>query len=289
MKRFFTLFLALVVIFSLCACDNSQLPNNGNQQIQGTDNQQPQNNDTPSNTKYKLTVIDYWGYLVKPLNEYYEAGEEVEVTLAFLSGPSVGIELNGEYIGETPYTIHDGVYPIITFTMPAKDSILYTTQNGHIGRSDKDEISDSSGTPGAFPSPETVGSEPPVQEAYDWGITLTLKNLTRTGATIVCTQSGGVPTGELQTGSFFILEKLTETGWKEVEHLPQERDVSWTSIAYLVNIDGTTEWTINWEWLYGELPDGHYRIGKPFDDFRGTANYDTMMIYATFGFGTPDD
>ena len=100
----------------------------------GTDNQQTQNNDTPSNTKYKLTVIDDWGYLVNPLNEYYEAGEEVDVTLAFLSGPSVGIQLNGEYIGENSAAKYDGVYPIITFTMPAGDSVLYTTQNGHISK-----------------------------------------------------------------------------------------------------------------------------------------------------------
>ena len=133
MKKAFNLVLTLIFIFSLCACDNSQLPNNDNPQIQGTDNQQVQNNDAPSNTKYKLTVIDYWGYLRKPLEEYYEAGEEVDVTLAFLSGPSVGIELNGEYIGENADTKHDGVYPVITFTMPAKDSVLYTTQNGNIG------------------------------------------------------------------------------------------------------------------------------------------------------------
>ena len=133
MKKAFNLVLTLIFIFSLCACDNSQLPNNDNSQIQGTDNEQVQNNDAPSNTKYKLTVIDYWGYLVKPLEEYYEVGKEVDVTLAFLSGPSVGIELNGEYIGENADTKHDGVYPVITFTMPAKDSVLYTTQNGNIG------------------------------------------------------------------------------------------------------------------------------------------------------------
>ncbi|MBQ1262081.1 MAG: hypothetical protein IIY01_04045, partial [Clostridia bacterium] len=63
-----------------------------------TDPEDP-NEDDPGDTAYKLTVCDYWGYLVNSLDEYYEAGEEVEVTLEFLSGPSVGIELNGEYIG----------------------------------------------------------------------------------------------------------------------------------------------------------------------------------------------
>ena len=133
MKKTFAFVMVLILFVSMCACNNAQLPNNDNNQSPSQENQQTSNNNESTDTKYKLTVIDYWGYLVKPLNEYYEAGEEVEVTLAFLSGPSVGIELNGEYIGENADTKHDGVYPIITFTMPAKDSVLYTTMNGNIG------------------------------------------------------------------------------------------------------------------------------------------------------------
>lgn len=133
MKKLFALILVLILIVSICACNNAQFTDDENKQSQIEDNHQTPNDDDPANTKYKLTVIDYWGYLIKPLDEYYKAGEEVEVTLAFLSGPSVGIELNGEYIGENADTKHDGVYPIITFTMPAKDSVLYTTQNGNIG------------------------------------------------------------------------------------------------------------------------------------------------------------
>lgn len=149
MKKLVALILALIFIFSLCACNNEQLPNDDNKQSQSEDDKQSQNEDDqqapnesdqqtpnveePVVTKYKLSVIDYWGYLVKPLDEYYEAGEEVEVTLAFLSGPSVGIELNGEYIGESADTKYDGGYPVITFTMPARDSVIYTTQNGNIG------------------------------------------------------------------------------------------------------------------------------------------------------------
>ena len=133
MKKLVVFIMVLMLMFSMCACNNTQLPDDDNKQSQSENNQQTPNNDNPADTKYKLTVIDYWGYLVKPLDEYYEAGEEVEVTLEFLSGPSVGIELNGEYMGQNADTKYDGVYPIITFTMPAKDSVLYTTQNGNIG------------------------------------------------------------------------------------------------------------------------------------------------------------
>ena len=133
MKKLVAFIMVLILIFSMCACNNTQLPDDDNKKSPSENNQQKPNDDNPADTKYKLTVIDYWGYLVKPLDESYEAGEDVEVTLAFLSGPSVGIELNGEYIGENADTKYDGACPIITFTMPAKDSVLYTTQNGNIG------------------------------------------------------------------------------------------------------------------------------------------------------------
>lgn len=137
-------------------------------------------------------------------------------------------------------------------------------------------------------TPGITDAAPPSEPEYDWGITLSLENLTRTGAIIVCTQSGGDPTGELNTGSYFILEQLTENGWQEVEQRKLDGELAWTAEAYIVNMGGVTEWGVNWEWLYGELPDGHYRIGKSFMDFRQTGDYDTMMVYATFGFGTPD-
>ena len=84
--------------------------------------------------EYKLTVIDDFGYLVAPLDDYYKVGEEVEVHLAFLSGPRVGVNINGEYIGENAETKHVDGHPVITFIMPDKDSILYTTCNGLILR-----------------------------------------------------------------------------------------------------------------------------------------------------------
>ena len=138
--------------------------------------------------------------------------------------------------------------------------------------------------PPASTAPEVTESTPPKQE-YDWGITLTLENLTQTGATIVCTQSGGEQISELNTGSYFIVEQLTESGWVEVPQQKLDGELAWTAEAWIVCLNGTTEWTVNWEWLYGELPSGHYRVGKEFMNFRGPGNYDKAMVYAEFSFG----
>ena len=132
MKKALGMLLVLVLVLAMCACNAAQLLGDTTQQIQDEDPQQT-TSDAPADGRYKLTVVDYWGYLIEPLDEYYKAGEEVEVTLAFLSGPSVGIELNGKYIGENAVTRYEEGCPVITFIMPAKDSILYTTQNGHVG------------------------------------------------------------------------------------------------------------------------------------------------------------
>ena len=109
-----------LLVFGLCLVGCVDTPNG------------PGSEDPYPNGKYKLTVIDDFGYLVKPLDKYYKVGEEVEVHLAFLSGPRVGININGEYIGENAETKHTDGHPVITFIMPDKDSILYTTCNGYI-------------------------------------------------------------------------------------------------------------------------------------------------------------
>lgn len=112
----------LLFVFGVCLVGCVDTPNG------------PGSEDPYLNGKYKLTVIDDFGYLVEPLDNYYKDGEEVEVHLAFLSGPSVGININGDYIGEDAETKHVDGHPVISFIMPNRDSILYTTMNGLILR-----------------------------------------------------------------------------------------------------------------------------------------------------------
>ena len=90
--------------------------------------------------KYKLEVVDNWNLLVHPLEEKYEAGSTVEVHLAFRSGPSVGIKINGGVLIAKDYsTTCDQLCNFVSFTMPNEDTTIYTHQNGYIAKSCGDD------------------------------------------------------------------------------------------------------------------------------------------------------
>ncbi len=115
-----------------------------------------------------------------------------------------------------------------------------------------------------------------------WGVTLEAENITASGLTIVCKQSGGEEVSELFTGSYYVLQRSEDSEWVDVEFLPQEYDVTWTSEAWIIDKKSETSWNVNWEWLYGNLPAGEYRIGKEIMNFRKTGDYDEEIIYAYF-------
>ncbi len=114
-------------------------------------------------------------------------------------------------------------------------------------------------------------------EPDDWGITLSVTDVTPTGLTVVFTQSGGNHTGELMTGSYYRLENKD----KELAYIV-EGDVAWTSEAYMIQKDGETEMQANWQWLYGTLEPGAYRIYKEVMDFRGPGDFDEKEYSAEF-------
>ena len=121
-------------------------------------------------------------------------------------------------------------------------------------------------------------------EVNQWGLTLHAEDVTTKGLTIVCTQSGGSPAGELNTGSYYVLEQEVQGVWCVVEYAENMRgkEVGWDAKAWIIPMNDTVEWKVDWEWLYGSLEPGHYRIGKEIMDFRGTGDYDKVMYYAEF-------
>lgn len=127
---------------------------------------------------------------------------------------------------------------------------------------------------------EPEGLPKPALDA--WGVTLSVKDVTQEGLTIVCTQSGGTPTGELSTGTYYVLERKEADEWIPVADILEGKEVCWDEVAWIISMNDVTEWEVEWEWMYGKLTPGYYRIGKEIMDFRETGDYDKEMYYAEF-------
>ena len=115
-----------------------------------------------------------------------------------------------------------------------------------------------------------------------WGLALEAENVTEKGLTLLCHQYGGENIFELNTGSYYMLQRKENGDWTNVEYLPQDYEVAWTAEAWMIKKGSITAWDVNWEALYGELPAGEYRIGKEITNFRATGDYDTEILYTEF-------
>lgn len=121
-------------------------------------------------------------------------------------------------------------------------------------------------------------------EAYEdpWGVKLTVRDATPEGLTLACRceDAASAVTGTLQTGTEYTLERLEEGVWQPVEYIIT--DFGWDDVAYLIPTGETTQWEIDWQWLYGTLTAGIYRISKEVMDFREAGDFDTKIYTAEF-------
>ena len=122
---------------------------------------------------------------------------------------------------------------------------------------------------------------PANNSGVDWGLTLTAEKVKSTNCILRYTQSGGSPTGELQTGAYYCLE-VYDGEWKPAANLHPDEEIAWNSIAYLIPMSGGPEMTEDWSFLHGPLLPGWYRIGKEIIDFRGPGDYDKAIFYGYF-------
>lgn len=88
-------------------------------------------------------------------------------------------------------------------------------------------------------------------------VNVDIYNVSKTGATIIITDTNN-PT--YTYGSWYKIEKEENDNWTELKTII--KDYGFTSIAYLPDEFNEVKFEINWEWLYGKLPQGSYRIVK---------------------------
>ena len=189
------------------------------------------------------------------------------------TGPflSISVKVKSEAVDPIPYFNNIFIEEIITYNgKEYKKSELCNATLEWLELSEKDRMLSS-----YFPPEFMIFDE-------KWGVSLTVDGLTTSGAIIKCTQSGGEATGELHTGSWYILENWTqENGWKEMPYVT-DGEIGWNDIAWIISMNDTIELEVNWEWLYGKLPVGKYRIGKSITDFRESGDYDTATYFVEF-------
>lgn len=105
-----------------------------------------------------------------------------------------------------------------------------------------------------------------------FGVSMSIKEntLTNTGATVIITDFSD---RENIYGSSYKLEKEENGIWKE---LVPKKDLFFNCIGYLVGEDHTLELKVNWEYAYGKLDSGKYRIIKDTSEpGEGTEHYIT--------------
>ncbi len=247
MKKFMTLLLSMCMIFTLVACDSKTVP---------------EKNVTSPSEETVSAVADYpaaimvndaiYLYGFEPIPADVDESAIIGYTTSYTDTfPEKNGETNFNRELDMPYAQVEGGI-----------AVLYENEWHLCTPKDQPE--------------ENVDNE------SEWGVTLSAKDVTPVGLTIVCTQEGGEPTGELDTGSYYVIQKYENGEWTDVEWLPQEYDVAWTAEAWVIPMNDTVEWEVEWKWLYGELPAGKYRIGKEIMDFRGAGDFDQELHYAEF-------
>ena len=112
------------------------------------------------------------------------------------------------------------------------------------------------------------------------GLSLEIRDVTPTGLTMQFARKGGNPTGELEYGKEYWLERLEDGRWVRLDG-----DMNWEAVAFLIGENGGEKEEVNWERYYGTLPEGKYRFCKEVTDYRGAGDYDTYVYKAEFEIG----
>lgn len=112
------------------------------------------------------------------------------------------------------------------------------------------------------------------------GVTMTVKEgtVSYTGLTVVFENNSD---DQCTYGEYFLLEKKINEIWYQVP-VAVDGNYGFEDIGYDLDSGDSREWEINWDWLYGSLDTGEYRIVKDILAFRGTENYDKYYLVAEF-------
>lgn len=112
------------------------------------------------------------------------------------------------------------------------------------------------------------------------GVTMIVKKgtLSPTGMIVILENNSGK---QCIYGEFFVLEKKIHEEWYQVP-VSIDGDYGFEDIGYDLSPGDSGEWKVDWNWLYGSLDSGEYRIIKDILDFRSTGDFDKHYLVVEF-------
>jgi len=131
-----------------------------------------------------------------------------------------------------------------------------------------------------------IGQYIPESENDTIAVVMSVSSVTPGGLTVHFRQYDKRDTEELTYGEGYQLERLEGSDWVEV---PQIIDNGgFNDIGYILPSEGESEIETSWEWLYGRLSPGTYRITKSIVDVRKVGNNPLYLLKAQFVIGDSD-
>ena len=105
-----------------------------------------------------------------------------------------------------------------------------------------------------------VGEFIPESENDEIGVIMEVSNVSASGLTVRLRRYDKRDTGELIYGSGYSLKRLNGDVWEDVP--PIIDNGVFTDEGYIIPEEGEAVMKTDWEWLYGKLTPGTYRITK---------------------------
>lgn len=108
------------------------------------------------------------------------------------------------------------------------------------------------------------------------GVTLSMEKYTNTNGDLeINNQLRKI----LQTGKMFTIQRQIDGVWYELSPIAE---VCWDEVAYKLPAGENTILPVTWEYIYGELPPGEYRIVIKIQDWRAPGDYDEYYLAEEF-------
>ena len=117
------------------------------------------------------------------------------------------------------------------------------------------------------PAKKTGGAFIDNSESYDDDlmVDISMKDVTATGATIILSRYEDSDSEEITYGKEFRIQKKSDGKWQEAD-IVCKGNYGFESVGYVLGKDETKEEKLDWEWLYGKLGAGDYRLIKKVQD-----------------------